>query len=130
MPVALMTAAAPGEARNLNNTMAASSSLAVVTIPAEIAFVACRSTGRGPSSLAPGTNTISLISWMPSSASPLATISALEVVAARAQPECYGFRNALVAGFDVPGMKHALHFRIRTFSKGMLPVWSHTAALR
>ena len=84
MPVALMTAAAAGEVKNLNNTLAASGSRAVVTIPAEITFMACSSAGRGPSNSAPGTNTISLISWMPSSASPRATISALGVVAARA----------------------------------------------
>ena len=36
MPVAFMTAAAAGEVRNLNNALAASGSLVVVTIPAEI----------------------------------------------------------------------------------------------
>jgi hypothetical protein len=66
MPVALMTAAAGGEVRNFNNTVAASGPLAVVTIPAEITFMACSSAGRGPSSSALGTDTISLISWMPS----------------------------------------------------------------
>jgi hypothetical protein len=49
------------EVRNFNNTVAASGSLAVVTIPAEITFMACSSAGRGPSSSAPGTDTISLI---------------------------------------------------------------------
>jgi hypothetical protein len=43
MPLALMTAAAAGEVRNLSNTLAASDSLAVVTIPAEITLVACSS---------------------------------------------------------------------------------------
>ena len=46
--------------------------------------MACSSAGSGPSSSAPWTDTISLISWIPSSASPRATISALGVVAARA----------------------------------------------
>ena len=64
MPLALITAAAAGEVRNLSNTLAASGSLAVVTIPAEITLVACSSAGRGPSNSAPGTDTISLISWM------------------------------------------------------------------
>ena len=40
MPAILMTAAAADEVRNLNNTLAASGSLAVVTIPAEITFMA------------------------------------------------------------------------------------------
>ena len=62
MPAALMTAAAAGEVRNLNKTLAASGSVAVVTIPAEITFMACSSAGSGPSNSAPGTNTISLIS--------------------------------------------------------------------
>ena len=107
MPVALMTAAAAGEVRNLNNALAASGSLAVVTIPAEITFMACSSAGRGPSSSAPGTDTISLISWMPSSASPRATISALGVVAARA------FR------IDLALISLAIPRRSRTFSKWM-----------
>src|SRR5207237_325726 len=77
MPAALMAAAAAGEVRNFNNAFAASGSGAVLRIPAKIAVMACRSPGRGPSSSAPGTDTISLISWMPSSASPRATNSAL-----------------------------------------------------
>ena len=74
MPAALMAAAAAGEVRNLNNALAASGSGAIVTIPARIVVMACRSPGRGPSSSAPGTDMISLISWMPSSASPRAKI--------------------------------------------------------
>ena len=66
MPVALMTAAAAGEVRNLNSIFAALGSLAVETIPAEITVMACNSAGSGPSSSAPWTNTISLISWIPS----------------------------------------------------------------
>src|SRR5207244_1555155 len=84
MPAALMTPAAAGEVRNLNNVLAASGSLALVTIPAETTLIDCNSAGNGPSRSAPCTCTISLISWMPSSASPRATISALGVVAARA----------------------------------------------
>ena len=105
MPLALMTAAAAGEVRNLSNTLAASGSLAVVTIPAEITLVVCSSAGRGPSNSAPGTDTISLISWMPSSASPRATISALGVVAARA------FR------IDLALISLAIPRRSRIFSK-------------
>jgi len=96
MPAALMTAAAAGEVRNLNNVLAASGSLALVTIPAETTLIDCNSAGNGPSRSAPCTCTISLISWMPSSASPRATISALGVVAARA------FRIDLA--FDLPGL--------------------------
>ena len=40
MPAALMTAVAAGEVRNLNKSLAASGSVAVVTIPAEITFMA------------------------------------------------------------------------------------------
>jgi hypothetical protein len=105
MPLALMTAAAAGEVRNLSNTLAASGSLAVVTIPAEITLVVCSSAGRGPSSSAPGTDTISLISWMPSSASPRATISALGVVAAR------------VFRIDLALISLAIPRRSRIFSK-------------
>src|SRR3989442_15150953 len=62
MPAALMAAAAAGEVRNLNNALVASGCGAVLRIPARIAVMACRSPGRGPSSSAPGTETISLIS--------------------------------------------------------------------
>jgi hypothetical protein len=105
MPAALMAAAAAGEVRNLNNALAASGSRAVLTIPAKITVMACRSLGKGPSSSAPGTDMISLISWMPSSASPRATISALGVVAARA------FR------IDLALISLAIPRRSSTFSK-------------
>jgi hypothetical protein len=39
MPAALMTGAAAGEVKNLSNTLAASGSLPVVTIPAEITVI-------------------------------------------------------------------------------------------
>ena len=66
MPVALMTDAAAGEVRNLNSALAASASRALMTIPAESTVMAWSSAGRGPTSSAPGTDTISLINWMPS----------------------------------------------------------------
>ena len=50
MPVALMTSAAAGDARNLNKARAAAGSAAVAMIPAEITLIACRSPGSGPSS--------------------------------------------------------------------------------
>jgi hypothetical protein len=45
MPAALMAAAASGEVRDLNNALVASGLRAVVTIPAQISFMAC-SAGR------------------------------------------------------------------------------------
>jgi hypothetical protein len=107
MPAALMARPAAGEVRNFNSALAASGSGAVFRTPAKIGVIACRSPGKGPSSSAPGTDTISLISWMPSSASPRATNSALGLVAA------YRFR------IDFGLISWAMPKRSITFSKWM-----------
>src|SRR6202521_2591811 len=75
-PLALKRAAASGPVRNLMSSLAGSGDLLAAPIPAVKTVILAYSPGRGPTSCAPVTGTISEPCATPSSASPLATTSA------------------------------------------------------